>query len=410
MRILHVTQGYAPAIGGTERLIQRTAEELVRGFGDDAVVFTTNCYNGDAFYSPELPSLPVGWTEIGGVKVRRFPVRRRVSQALRGPQAIAYRLGIPFNQYLRVLAGGPIVPDLDEAIRREPADLVVAASFPLLHMFHALRAAHDSHRPCVLIGCLHPLDDWAAGRPMIYRAIREADAYVALTRYEADYVIERGASPSRVHVVGAGVDLSADAPTTSDEAKWRIGFDRRPLVGFVGQLAGHKGVDTLLRAMPRVWEVEPNVNLLVAGGRTLYAQEVERLIQSWPDDFRRRTRLWVGFPEPRKSSLFQAIDLLAYPSGYESFGIAYLEAWAEGKPVIGVRRGAVPSVIDHGVNGLLVDYQDDDALARGILELVRDPAKARALGQAGKVKVTAQFTWDRIAAELRRIYMGLSGR
>lgn len=404
MRILHVTQGYAPAIGGTERLIQRVSEELARRAEDEVTVFTTDCYNGDAFYSPGLPSLPSGWSDVNGVRVRRFPVRRWISRALRRPQAIAYRLGLPFNAELRAFAGGPIVPGLRAAIAAWPADVIVGASFPLLHMFDALAAARASRRPAVLIGCLHPHDRWASDRPMIDRAIREADAYIALTRYEADYVVGRGARPERVHVAGVGVDPEPYAEVDVNEAKWRLGFDRRPLVGFIGQMAGHKGLDTLLRAMPRVWRTTPDVNLLLAGARTLYMAEVERVIEGWPEEFRRRVRLYPGFPEERKPWVFGAIDVLAYPSGHESFGISYVEAWAAGKPVIGVRRGAVATLIDEGVDGLLVDYQDDRALADALLALVADPARARALGAAGRAKMLARYTWPRIAREFRTVY------
>ena len=69
MKILHVTQGYAPAIGGTELLIQRVSEELVRQFGDEVTVFTTDCYSGEAFFTLSAPRLPVGWEERNGVRV-----------------------------------------------------------------------------------------------------------------------------------------------------------------------------------------------------------------------------------------------------------------------------------------------------------------------------------------------------
>ena len=404
MRILHVTQGYCPAIGGTELLIQRVSEELVRDFGDEVTVFTTDCYNGEAFFTPNLPRLPAGQTKVNGVCVRRFPVRSRLSRAVRGPQALAYRLRLPFNERLRALAGGPVMPGLREAIRQWPGDLVAASSFPLLHMFDALEGAHASGRPCILHGGLHPHDAWGFERPMIYRAIREADGYIANTRYEADYVIARGALPERVHTVGVGVDLDGYEGITTDEAKWRLGFDRCPVIGFIGQLARHKGIDTLLKAMPRVWQREPDVNLLVAGGRTLFTDEVERVMSGWPETFRRRLRYYPSFPHERKPWLFSAIDLLAYPSGYESFGIAYLEAWAAGKPVIGVRNGAIPTVINEDVDGLLVDYEEDEVLAGAILELLGDPARARAMGQAGRSKVVARYTWQRIAREFRRIY------
>lgn len=409
MRILHVVQGYSPAVGGTELLVQRVGEELVRRFGDEVVVFTTDCYNAEAFYTPELPRLPAGWSALNGVRVQRFPVRRRLSAALRGPQALAYRLRLPFNDRLRALAGGPRVPGLREAIAQWPADVVSAASFPLLHMFDALAAAHASHRPAVLTGCLHPRDHWGFNRPMIDRAIAKADAYVALTPYEADYVVGRGAPPERVHTVGVGVDPAAYAGIMTDEAKWRLGFDRRPLVGFVGQIAAHKGVDALVRAMPLVWAAEPDVNLLVAGSQTLYTPVVERLMGEWPQEFRRRARLLVGFAEEQKPWLFGAVDVLAYPSGYESFGIAFLEAWACGKPVIGARSGAVPTVVVDGVDGLLVDYQDAEGLARAILDLVRDPARAAAMGAAGRSKTLARYTWERVAEQYRRIYERVIG-
>jgi glycosyltransferase involved in cell wall biosynthesis len=410
MRILHITQGYSPAVGGTELLIQRVSEELTRRFGDDVAVFTTDCLNGEAFFSPNLPHLKPGWEEIGGVRVRRFPVRRRLSQVLRVPQAIAYRLRLPFNEYLRAGAGGPIVPGLRRAVAAWPCDVVAASSFPLLHMFDALAGAHAAGRPCVLHGGLHPHDDWGFQRPMIYRAIAEADAYVANTQFESDYVVSRGAAPGRVHTVGVGVDVEAYDGVTTEEAKWRMGFDKRPLVGFIGQLSGHKGLDTLLRAMPRVWQAEPELNLLVAGGRTLFTPWVERTMREWPADFQRRSRLYLNFPDDKKPWLYGAIDLLAYPSGYESFGISYLEGWAAGKPVIGARSGAVPSVIADGLDGLLIDYQDDRALARAILDLVRHPERAREMGEAGRTKTLARYTWRRVAERFREIYAAVLTR
>jgi len=393
-------------MGGTELLIQRVSEELVHRFGDEVAVFTTDCLNGEAFFSPRLPHLNVGWEEIGGVRVRRFPVRRRISRALRGPQALAYRFGLPFNERLRAMSGGPIVSGLRQAITAWPGDIISAASFPLLHMFDALAGARATNRPCVLTGCLHPEDDWGFERSMIYRAIRDADAYIALTQFEADYVVSRGAAPGRVHPVGVGVDAEAYDGVTSEEAKWRLGFDKRPLVGFIGQVAGHKGADTLLRAMPRVWQVEPDVNLLVAGGRTLFTPVVERTLREWPAEFQRRSRLLVDFPGEKKPWLYGAIDVLAYPSGYESFGISYLEAWAAGKPVIGTRSGAIPTVISEGVDGLLIDYQDDQALSRAILDLVRHPERALEMGAAGRAKTLARYTWKRVAERFREIYVG----
>jgi glycosyltransferase involved in cell wall biosynthesis len=384
--------------------MQRVSEELVHRYGDTVTVFTTDCLNGEAFFTPDLPHLPIGSEDRNGVHVRRFPVRRRISRLLRTPQAIAYRLRLPGNEHLRALAGGPIITGLRRAIRDAPVDLVAASSFPLLHMFDTVDGAHDAGRPAVLHGGLHPHDAWGFDRPRIYRAIRRADAYIANTSWEADYVIARGADRRKVFAVGVGVDPELYEGVDAADAKFRLGFDRHPLVGFIGQIGGHKGVDALMRAMPIVWRRHPEVNLLVAGGRTLFTPHVERTIASWPTDRQARTRLFVDFPAARKPWLFRAIDVFAYPSGFESFGISFLEAWAAKKPVIGTTNGAIPTVVDHGATGLLVPFQDEHALAAAILDMLDDPAAAARMGNEGYARTLARHTWPYIAAQFREIY------
>jgi glycosyltransferase involved in cell wall biosynthesis len=405
VRILNVTQGYAPAIGGTESVMQRLSEELVRQFGDEVTVFTTDCLSGEAFANPASPALTAGWDDLNGVRVRRFPVRRRVSRLATSPQRFAWRHRLPLNQYLRALASGPVIPGLTREIRRYPADVVVASSFPLLHMFSALRAASASRRPCVYFGGLHPDDDWGFDRPMIYRAIRAATCYVAYTGFEAEHVVARGAEPERVFALGAGVDAERFTAIPSSDAKERLGLGRHPVVGYIGQLGGHKGVDTLLRAMPIVWRVVPDARLLIAGARAMFADEIERIIGSWPAHDRQKVVLRYNFPEAEKPALFSAIDAFAYPSGYESFGIAFLEAWSCGKPVIGCRRGAIPWVVEGGRDGLLVDYLSDEMLAEAILVLLQNPGYARALGEAGRKKTLERYTWPRIAQRCREVYV-----
>lgn len=411
MKILHVTQGYFPAIGGTESLIQHLSEELVRQFGDEVTVFTTNCFNGEGFFSPQLPRLSTGWEEINGVKVRRFPVYSRISQTFRHhPQSIAYRLNLPFNEYLRAIGGGPIIPGLRRTIGEFPADIIAASSFPLLHMFAAVRSARETGRSCVLHGGLHPQDEWAFQRPMIYRAIEQSTCYVANTKFEANYVIQRGASPERVFVVGVGLDPEPFEQITNAQAKHRLGLEDKPVVGFIGQLGGHKGVDTLLRAMPLVWQIFPEVNLLIAGARTMFAEQLERHIRQWPSSYQQKLKLYYNFSNQEKPWLFAAVDVFTYPSGYESFGIAFLEAWAAGKPVIGCKRGAIPWVVDAGRDGLLVDYQNEQMLAEAIITLLKNPEWAKILGKAGHQKVLSRYTWPKIARSFREVYLKALGR
>ena len=404
MKILHVTQGYFPAMGGTELVVQRISEELVRQFGDEVTVFTTNCYSGDAFYTPGLPRMATGWEEINGVRVRRFPVYSRLSRLFYPFRPTTRRLRFPGNQFFRAWYNGPLIPGLGKAIRDFETDIVVASSFPLLHMFTALKAARQAGRPCIFVGGLHPQDEWGFQRPMIYRAIQDADHYIAYTEFEAQYVIRRGANPDKVTVIGAGVDLQPFEETDSEQAKKRLGLNGEPLVGFIGQIGGHKGVDMLLRSMRLVWQVAPEARLLIAGARTLFAASLEQSIQQLPQADRQKVILRYNFKNEEKPALFAALDVFAYPSAFESFGIAFVEAWAVRKPVVSTRRGAIPWVVHAGRDGLLVDFQDEAMLAEAIISLLKNPRWAHRLGEAGYQKALHRYNWPVIARRFREVY------
>jgi len=110
------------------------------------------------------------------------------------------------------------------------------------------------------------------------------------------------------------------------------------------------------------------------------------------------------FSDEEKPNLLASCDVFALPSGEESFGIAFVEAWACGKPVIGARSGAIPAVIDEGRDGLLADYQDADDLAQAILKLLADPQLRARMGEAGRRKVLENYTWEIVANRVRRMY------
>ena len=411
MDILHVTQGYTPAIGGTEWLIQRVSEELVRQYGDRVSVFTTDRLNVQGFVRPFSPRLKAGWEEINGVKIRRFPVMNALGPVLKLAQMAAYRLNLPYNDALRSLYSGPIIPGLERQIRDYSTDVVGAASFPLLHMFAAQKAARAARKACVLIGCLHPEDRWGFQRSQIHRAVRNADAYLALTEYEAGYVRDLGLNGERIFVAGGGVDPAPYQGIQAASAKQRLGINPQiPVVGFIGQLVEHKGVDVFLRAMPKVWSECPEVHLLVAGSKTSFQRQLDQIMQDWPSEFRSRTTIQYNFPNAEKPFLYNAVDIFVYPSGYESFGIAFLEAWAARKPVISCQRGAIAAVVKNGVDGILIEKRTEKQLADAILTLLRHPEEAQRMGERGHQKVYASYTWPEIARRFREAYQSTLDR
>ena len=89
------------------------------------------------------------------------------------------------------------------------------------------------------------------------------------------------------------------------------------------------------------------------------------------------------------------------PSRTDSFGIVFLEAWANGLPVVAADAGGVPEVVRHEETGLLVPFGDLDRLSQSIAGLLADPARARQLGEAGRKLVDHGYTWDDRYATLR---------
>ncbi len=410
MKILHVVHGYPPSTGGSQLLVKNLSERLVARYGDEVTVFTTTARNIEMFWKPREPALPAGTETINGVTVRRFPVFNRLDIVRRTAAAIAYRLHLPYNDWLRTIQQGPLVSGMTEAIASSRAEIVFATPFPLLHMYYALAGARRGGIPIVLLGAIHTEDRWGYERRMIFQAIRKADAYIAHTSFERDYLIARGIPGEKIAVIGGGVDAEAFLRADGRAVRERYGWGDAPVVALIGKQTARKRYDVMIEAMQRVWAVWPDARLLLAGARSPYSAQIIRRVESLTPSQRERVSIIADFREEEKPGLLAACDIFVLPSAEESFGIAFVEAWAAGKPVIGVRAGAIPSVVDEGRDGLLVPYGDSRGLADAILTLLADPVRREAMGKAGQKKVLENYTWEIFTDRVRGVYLGVLRR
>ena len=405
MKILHVVHGYPPSIGGSQWLTKNLSEQLVSRHGDQVTVFTTTAYNMELFWRTGEAAMPAGTEETNGVIVRRFPVFNHLGKVLMLLAHGAHRLRLPYNDWLRTTYNGPLIPNMTQTIATSGADVVFAMAFPHLHMYYALSGARRAGIPIVLMGAIHVADTWGYDRPMMYRAIRRADAYIALTTYERDHLTRHGISAAKIAVIGAGVDANAFVNADGVKVRERYGWGNAPVIALIAKQTYRKRFDILLGAMQKVWTVHPESRLLLAGARTAYSHQIQEIVDSLPPEQQAHVTLIDDFAEGEKPALLAACDVFVSPSGHESFGITFVEAWACGKPVIGARVGAIPSVIGEGSDGLLVPYGNPDALAEAILHLLSDPQLRTKMGQAGRRKVLENYTWSTIADRVRDVYV-----
>lgn len=245
-----------------------------------------------------------------------------------------------------------------------------------------------------------------------------ADCITAASPLEKTQMALRyGAQPSRVQIVPLGVDRQLFHPIPPDEAKRHLGLapDER-IVLFVGRIEPLKGIDTLLRAMQRVftaWPAGQNYpELAVIGGdanvpREQMSREMARL-----QDMSRSLGLerLVSFLGRRRQELlpyyYAAADVVVIPSYYESFGLVALEAMSCGTPVIASRVGGLSFTVAEGISGYQVPGGDDAALADRILRVLGDDDLRRRLGSQAE-QISACYGWPDIAGRLEDIFAHL---
>jgi glycosyltransferase involved in cell wall biosynthesis len=406
MRILHVTPAYFPTVGGCEVHVQRVSEGLASR-GHEVTVLTANVRNIGDLNTITCAGLPE--TEIiNGVKVVRFRpdggVFGSMLQAWHNHVRGSYRTisMILGKDGVELFLQPPRLVQLIPHLVSAQADIVASVNWFWPPAYYVHVAKRLKPFPLVGIPLFHTAEPWCA-RPIYKKMLARCDAVIVNTAYEEDFAQTRGGT--RVRVVGVGVDPRDFEYADGRAIRARHGLADHPVVGYVGRAVLNKGTLLLLQAMKGVWHWNKDVRLVLAGPRANREQPVDAFIASLTEFERKRIVLIDDFPDREKASIFDAFDIFVMPSTAESFGLAYLEAWMLRKAVIGARIGPTRCVIDEGSDGLLVDPHDPGETTRSIIELLSNQERREKMGQVGRAKVTARFTWDRVIDGIDNLYL-----
>ena len=424
MNLLYINAAYYPFFGGAEIYTQAISERLACE-GHPVTLVTTNAAEVEYFWNPRKRHVSPGREHLNGVEVIRcqvshlplspwsFHLLRRLATSIARP---AFMRGSPFAiRILRRLAPYmPGVPEIESTLAALPGpfDLVhgvnIALEWPLLA---AWRYARRHRIPFIATPLVHVGE---YGRydvlinyvmPHQLEALRNADAVIVQTNIERQVLAHLGVAEERLHRLGMGVDLNGLQGGEAQRLRDRHNLDG-PIVTFLGVVTYGKGVFHLVRAMERLWAQGHHSHLTIAGTPV---DEFAHFYNRLSPATRKRVLLLGRIDAQTKRDLLAATNVFVLPSRIDSFGIGYLEAWAYSKPVIGARAGGAPDVIEDGVDGLLVEFGDVEGLAAAIEALLADPARAQAMGQRGRAKVEARYTWDHIYARLWAVYEQLAG-
>ncbi|WP_035749091.1 glycogen synthase [Arthrobacter sp. 35W] len=225
--------------------------------------------------------------------------------------------------------------------------------------------------------------------------------------------------PAKVKVVHNGIDAAMWQQDSNDDVVRSLGIDpTRPSVVWVGRVTRQKGVPYLLKAAALL---PPEVQLVLCAGAADTPElgaEVNALIDGLKAQRSGVVVIERMLPRAELIQVLSHATVFACPSIYEPLGIVNLEAMACGAAVVASATGGIPEVVEDGVTGLLVPLAqvsdgtgtplDPDKFvhdfAHALTAVVSDPARAKAMGEAGRVRATEHFSWESIAAQTLDVY------
>jgi glycosyltransferase involved in cell wall biosynthesis len=222
---------------------------------------------------------------------------------------------------------------------------------------------------------------------------------VAVSRAIAGVLERGGLSESVVRVVYEGVP-DRPAQPGGREALAALGIPPGArVVGNVAALVDHKDHRTLLAAAARVIAERSDAYFVIVG-----EGELRTALEEQAESLRLGGRLiFTGF-RTDLDRLVPAFDVFCLSSHMEGLGTSVLDAMCFARPVVATAAGGIPEAVEDGVTGRVVRPRDAEALGDAILEVLGDPARAGALGRAGRVRFETRFTTDRMIEQTLAVY------
>jgi phosphatidylinositol alpha-1,6-mannosyltransferase len=297
------------------------------------------------------------------------------------------------------------------AVKEYGCDSVVfGAAAPLGLLAPALRQAGAKR----LVGITHGHEAGWAALPGARNLLRRIGDSVDVLTYLGEYFRARLAhalsadAAARMVRLTPGVDTWEFRPGAGGGmVREKLGLHDRPVVVCVSRLVPRKGQDTLIHAWPMVLGAVPDAVLLLVGDGP-YGKSLKNLAERL--NVAGSVRFAGAVPGEDLPAYYAAGDVFAMPCrtrrrglDVEGLGIVYLEASATGLPVIGGDSGGAPDAIRDGESGYVVPGHSVTDVAVRIIDLLMDPAKAKAMGEKGQAWVEREWRWDLVTRRLSQL-------
>jgi phosphatidylinositol alpha-mannosyltransferase len=322
------------------------------------------------------------------------PADDRAEDVIRvGASRAALRDGV----VTRVTGGPRVGAALREVLARERFDVLhvhapLTPVLPLLAVHHAtgpvVGTFHAHARPSLLL---------RLGRRMMQRYLDRLDGAVAVSRACLGRAEAR--LRSDVRLVPGGVDVDR----FSRGRRLRRFEDGKLNVLWIGKVERRNGLDLMLSAFHRAWR-QIDVRLLVVGDGPLLRRARASVPREAAEDV-----VFAGRADDERADWYATADVVCATAREPSGGATLLEAMAAGKPVLASDVEGYRDVLQHGREGELLSSEDEGAWARALVRISREPVRAAAYGERGRM--TAQrHAWPSVTREILGLYRTLGVR
>ena len=236
---------------------------------------------------------------------------------------------------------------------------------------------------------------------------RFTDRIIVISQLQYDELCHKIkiAPPNKFSIIRLGFDLTEFLNSDAHRGKLRrelnISEDTL-LVGIVGRLTAIKNHALFIKSAKKVSEKIANVKFIVVGGGELEPEMKELVVSLGIQDK-------VIFLSWRRDmpAIYADMDLAVLSSLNEGTPVTLIEAMASGKAVVSTAVGGVPDIVLDGQTGILVPFGDEEGFADAIVNLLEDAEKRKQFGELGREFVNANYTKERLCADIERLYLDL---
>jgi glycosyltransferase involved in cell wall biosynthesis len=183
---------------------------------------------------------------------------------------------------------------------------------------------------------------------------------------------------------------------------------KRPYLLFVGRHEVWKRIDLAIKALGKIREKIPEVELVIPGSETAHTRDLVKLTK----ELRLEGAVkWVGnLDQINLRRMFGESEVFVFPSIKEDFGIVMIEAMAAGCPVVAWDQGGPTDIVEHGATGYLAPLGDVEAYANYVVKLLEDDGLRKEMGAAGRQLAKEKFSWERHGDKLEKAMGGVMKR